>query len=382
LEALRIAYITETSVYDKHAWSGTAHYVYHALLKQGFVVEALGPARPRALRFFLAALNKLSILVFNRRIDYRHSTLYSLAFGKIFSKRIRNVKHDLVVVCGGTECGAYIETSKPVFYVLDRTIAGAINYHQILKDLWRFSEKQSIGTDKRAMLSARRVFFSSEWAAEHARRFYNLPQRKISVVPFGANMDHLPSREEALAQKSSTECRMLLVGTYWHNKGADIAYNAMKELVKRNVNAHLTVAGCLPPEPINDPRLKIVPFIDKNSPEGIRELHKLFKDHHFFILPTRFDCTPIVFCEAGAFGLPVLSANTGGVEGHVKDGTNGFLIPFEDPGDGYAQKIEEIFADQIKYRELCRTSRDYYETHLNWRSWAMTFSRQVELDLF
>jgi glycosyltransferase involved in cell wall biosynthesis len=381
LKPLKIAYITETPVSDKHAWSGTAHYVYKALLQQGFTVEPLGPARPGLIRLLLAIVNKCSLAILKKRIDYRHSIIYSKSFGRIFSKKLERINYDLVVVCGGTEYGAYLRTSKPVYYVLDRTIAGALNYHLILKDLWEFSKKQSVVTDKKAMIGSRRVVFSSQWAANHAKQFYNLNESKIVAQPFGANMDNVPERSEALKSKEMNECRLLLVGTYWKNKGADIACNTLLELLKRGVNARLTVVGCIPPEPIQNDRLTVIPFIDKNSEEGLAALWKLFSNHHFFILPTRFDCTPIVFCEASAFGLPILSADTGGVEGHIKDGINGFLIPYEDKGKMYAQKIEEIFADKEKYQALCRSARNHYEQYLNWESWGRNFKRLIEADL-
>ncbi len=381
MKALRIAYITETSVSDKHAWSGTAHYVYKALQQQGYIVEALGPARPFLTRLFLAAANKISLKTFKKRIDYRHSVTYSKAFGRIFSKKLRQLQYDLVVVCGGTEYGAYLKSDKPIYYVLDRTIAGALNYHLILKDLWNSSAHQSVITDKKAMLESTRVFFSSQWAADHAKKLYQLNNNKIVVQPFGANMDKVPEHDEAIKIRQMDECRLLLVGTYWINKGADIAYNTLLELQKRNINAKLTIVGCTPPEPIQNDRLTIIPFIDKNSKEGLKMLWELFSSHHFFILPTRFDCTPIVFCEASAFGLPILSANTGGVEGHIKEGINGFLIPYDDKGETYAQKIVEIFTDKEKYQALCRSARDHYEQQLNWESWGKNFTRVAEADL-
>lgn len=378
MESLRIAYISESSPADRHAWSGTVHYVHRALTAAGHHLSDLGPAHPGALRYLLGALNKLSLLVFRKRIDYRHSKLYSRAFGRIFSKRLRSVPHDVVIVCGSTECGAYLVTNSPVFYVLDRTIAGALNYHTILSDLWPFSAQQSVATDKKAMLEAAGIFFSSEWAAGHARQLYRIPEKKIKVQPFGANLDAVPDRAAVLTPKAADRCNLLLIGTYWHNKGADIAFNTLLKLLERNMNAFLTVVGCEPPEPLHHERLRIISFVDKNSDEGLNQLRELFLAHHFFILPTRFDCTPIVFCEAAAFGVPVLSADTGGVAGHVKEGVNGFLIPYEDQGEGYAAKILEVFSDQETYRRLCSDSRSHYEQSLNWERWAEVFAKTVQ----
>jgi len=373
-----IAYITETSPGNKHAWSGTAHYVFNALKNSDFTVIALGPARPGFIRIILAALNKLSLFIFRKRIDFRHSKIYSKSFSKIFNNKLEQIKYDAIVVCGPTECGAYLITKKPIFYVLDRTVAGAINYHTILTDLWYFSMTESVFTDKKAMEESSLLFFSSHWAAEHARLLYRIPSNKIKVVPFGANLDKIPDRVTALTPKSTERWKLLLIGTYWENKGADIAYSALLHLLEKNVNAELTVVGCEPAERISHERLTIVPFVDKNSNDGIKKIWELYLSHHFFILPTRFDCTPIVFCEASAFGLPILSANTGGVGGHVKENINGFLIPFEDKGEGYAKKIIEVISEKGSYSKLCASSRDHYESELNWEHWANTFKKETQ----
>jgi glycosyltransferase involved in cell wall biosynthesis len=381
VKKITIAYISEASPGDKHSWSGTVHYVFRALQNQNFNVIPLGPARPGFTRYLFAIANKASLLIFNKRIDYRHSKFYAKAFGKIFNRRLEKITYDLVVVCGNTECGSYLKTSRPIIYILDRTIAGAINYHTILRGLWEFSKHQSIETDRRAMRSSSMIFFSSGWAAKHAEDFYYLEKQKIRVVPFGANLDKVPSRELSLKSKDLTECKLLLVGTYWFNKGADIACNALQTLLDTGINASLTIVGCTPPPEfqgkIGELPIKIIPFVDKNSESGINTLWELFLSHHFFILPTRFDCTPIVYCEASAFGLPVLSSDTGGVRGHLKDGVNGFLLPYDDNGPGYAGKILELISDPGSYQRLCETTRDFYESDLNWINWGIRFREEI-----
>ena len=132
---LKIAFITEMSPKDKHAWSGTAHYAFQSLSNAVTQVTAFGPARPGLVRWLMMFANQISLRIFKKRIDYRHSRWYAQSFGRIFSQKLRKQDHDIVVVCGGTEYGAYLETSKPIFYILDRTIAGAINYHRDRKSV-------------------------------------------------------------------------------------------------------------------------------------------------------------------------------------------------------------------------------------------------------
>jgi len=377
---LTIAYISEASPQDRHAWSGTVHYTYQALCSAGFNVITLGPAKPQFVRYVLASLNQASLLLFKKRLDYRHSILYSKAFGKLFTSRLKKIAYDLVVVCGNTECGAYLETNKPVYYVLDRTIAGALNYHKILSDLWTFSKNQSVFTDQKAMREAEKVIFSSDWAAAHARDLYGIPATNIAVFAFGANLDSVPSRDLVLSPRSNSVWRLLFIGSDWKNKGADIALNAFKILREQNIQVTLTIVGCTAPDDAVDQEITVIPFIDKNSERGLKKMTELFLSHHVFILPTRFDCTPIVFCEASAFGVPVISADTGGVRGHVHESENGFLIPYSDNGALYAKKIKALIDDPTGYENLRKRSRDLYESDLNWRTWGEKFRTLVESD--
>lgn len=373
--SFKIAYITETSPHDKHAWSGTAHYAFEALKKHGHTVTELGPAKPGFIGFVCKALNQLSLKLTGKRFDYRHSIIYAKAFGRIFSDKLKHIDYDIIVVCGGTEYCAYLKTTKPVFIIVDRTIEGALNYHAILSNLWEFSRRQSIKTDRKAMLESAKVFFASQWAADHALEFYKLSAAKSAVLPLGANLDKLPGREIALKEKP-TGWKLLLIGTSWKNKGADIAVNCLDELLKKHSNVSLTIVGCSPPQGFRHDKVTLVPFVDKNSSDGLSQLWDLYQTHHFFILPTRFEAYGIVFCEASAFGLVNLAANTGGTGTPVCEGRNGFLMPHADNGVAYANKIDEIITGG-NYKALQAKSRRYFEEQLNWDAWAKHFTEEV-----
>ncbi|HWY11529.1 MAG TPA: glycosyltransferase family 4 protein [Bacteroidia bacterium] len=372
----KVAYITVSDPNDKHAWSGTNHYIWKSLQSHFSQIDLLGPDEPKFTVFICKVIHAFSLLV-GKRFDYRHSTMYAKACAKLFSKKLEGKNYDLIVSPAGVAYIGFLKTKMPKVLVLDRTIAGTINYHNIFKKLWKFSEEQSINTDKTAMHNCELTIFSSQWAADIAIKEYKLPQSKALVLPFGANMDNLPNAEFVFANKNPGACNLLLVGTYWENKGVDIAINAMNDLVIMGFDARLTVCGCTPPYEIVNDRVIIIPFINKNSSEGRKKLEELFLSHTFFILPTRFDCTPIVYCEASAYALPVLSSNTGGVAGHITENKNGFLIDYNDMGKAYAQKISEILNEKGRYELLCRTTREEYDKRLNWVSWSENFTNAV-----
>jgi len=370
VQRIKIAYITLVDPKDKHSWSGTNYYIMQALQKHVGDVIPLGPAEPVLAGFMGKALHGFSLLFFRKRFDYRHSTFYSKACSKLFQKKLNKINYDIIITPASVNAVAYLEIKKPIVIIADRVIGGAIGYHEILSGLWKWSLKQSVQTDKLAMQKAAAVIFSSQWAANFAINDYKIPESKVHVMPFGANMDKIVSAEEALKPKPRAIVKLLLVGTSWKNKGADIAIRAVNHLNERGIKAQLTVVGCKPPAELNNPDVTVIPFLNKNTEEGAKKLDELFSSHHFFILPTRFDCTPIVFCEASSYGLPVISARTGGVAGHIKEGENGFLIDYNDKGRGYAEKIEAIISGPGEYEKLRISTRKMYDGFLNWERWG------------
>jgi glycosyltransferase involved in cell wall biosynthesis len=215
------------------------------------------------------------------------------------------------------------------------------------------------------------VIYSSAWAARSAIEDYGADPAKIHVVPFGANIDEPPAREVVLARKQSEQCRLLFLGVDWVRKGGDIAFETLLKLEELGIRAELVVCGCTPPQGVAHERMKIIPFLDKNDERQRKELEQLLMSADFLLLPTRADCTPIVFCEASAFGLPVVATNTGGVPEVVREGENGFLLPYEARGEAYAEVIARVYHDDERYAELVRASRAAFEERLNWDAWGV-----------
>ena len=117
--------------------------------------------------------------------------------------------------------------------------------------------------------------------------------------------------------------------------------------------------------------MKVISFLNKNKKEDAEILYQLFNDSDLLFLPTRADCIPIVFCEANAFGLLVLSSDTGGITSVIKNVENGFVLPFDATPLMYPDKIIELIEDETQYVYMCKQSRIIFEKELNWGMWAI-----------
>ncbi len=114
----------------------------------------------------------------------------------------------------------------------------------------------------------------------------------------------------------------------------------------------------------------VIPFLDKSDAQQRQRLETLYMRSDFLLAPTRNECYGITACEANAFGLPVVTTDTGGVAEVVRDGENGFTLPLNARGDAYAEVIADVYQNPAIYNGLVRTSRLAFEERLNWDGWG------------
>jgi glycosyltransferase involved in cell wall biosynthesis len=60
---------------------------------------------------------------------------------------------------------------------------------------------------------------------------------------------------------------------------------------------------------------------------------------------------PLVVLEAFAFGIPVMGANIGGIAERIRDGIDGWLLPFSD-SQAWADAIQEVATDRARLARL------------------------------
>ncbi len=124
--------------------------------------------------------------------------------------------------------------------------------------------------------------------------------------------------------------------------------------------------------------MRVIPFLDKHKTEDMEAFKKLLGESTFLILPSRSECFGIVFAEASAYGLPSIAAETGGIADAIKDGVNGFTLPYDASASEYANLIAAMLANKEKHEELKKTSRAFFETNLNWDTWAKRVNELIK----
>ena len=99
----------------------------------------------------------------------------------------------------------------------------------------------------------------------------------------------------------------------WERKGGEIAVACVEELNKQDPSHtyHLHLAGCIPPYEIKSDYVTAYGFLNRNIKEQREQLDYLCAISDLFILPTKAECSALVFCEASAYSLPIISVCLG-----------------------------------------------------------------------
>ncbi|MBN2148898.1 MAG: glycosyltransferase family 4 protein [Anaerolineales bacterium] len=363
---MKLAYVSVFDPSDIHAWSGTGTHILGALQSRAFQIKTIG-----GLKYTYDFIYKAKEVLYPRIFSQTYKMLWDPILLKQFALQVERelafVDYDVVFSIWSNPI-AYLRINKPIVFWGDATFAGLTNFHPGYRNLCAETVHYGNRAEQLALSKCRLAIYSSEWAADTAIQCYKVDPAKVKVVPFGANIDSnrdLDAIRDILSKKVFDTCVLLLVGTDWYWKGADIAAAITELLNERGVKTELHIVGCTLS---NDPPdfVKLHGFVSKKTTQGRQLLDDLFSQAHFFILPTRADCTPIVFSESCSFGLPVLTTNVGGIPTVIRDGKNGFTFGLGEGPEAYCEVIERLWSSREAYEQLALSAFTEYAERLNW----------------
>jgi glycosyltransferase involved in cell wall biosynthesis len=260
--------------------------------------------------------------------------------------------------------------SVPSVFWGETTMAGVVDNHPFYKYLTKRNIKDFHNLEQAALSNCTLAVFSNQWAADSARASYRFDERKLRVIPYGANLINSLAQdeiEECICRRDITDWELLFVGVDWNRKGVEVAINTATILRTRGANVHLTLVGCTLPRTVNLPKyVTAIGEIDKTTQKGQTLLSALYMQSHLLILPSSVGCMSAPISEASAHGVPSLSTDVGGNRSLVKDGINGYLLPLEAGASDYADYAFQLLSDQSRYNAMCFSSFEQFKSELNW----------------
>ncbi len=364
---MKLAYVTTYDSSNIMHWSGTGYYIAKALKDQSISLEYISHLKEKYSLLFKAKKYLYNHLSHKHYLRDRQPLILK-DYARQVSQRLSNSID--VVFSPGSIPIAYLECDQPVVFWTDATFAGMIDFYPGFSNLCKKSIKDGNAMEKSALERCKLAIYSSDWAAQTAITNYHINPSKIKVVSFGANIECNRTEDDIrniFKSRPTKKCKLLFLGVNWVRKGGDVALKIAKELNKTGLNTELTIVGC---EPILDGPLpdfvKPLGFISKSTKDGKEKFDKLLAETHFLVLPSRAECTAIVFGEVNSFGVPCLSTDVGGVPTIIRPDINGKLFSAQADIAEYCDYIHSLFTNYSKYENLVFSTFNEYQTRLNW----------------
>jgi glycosyltransferase involved in cell wall biosynthesis len=280
-------------------------------------------------------------------------------------------KSDCLISCFA-DFLSHTQTSIPKVLWADANFISLVQTYPEYSNLSKRCIEDGIEAERRALTACDKVIYSSEWAVREAQQFYGLSRERLACINYGANFEIVPNADDVYAsieQRRMDHCFLLFVGVAAFRKGLDRALALAKLLNKLGMPTTLEIAGCDVSEFGEMPNyVKIHGFISKSTVEGQKFLQDMFSRATFFILPARAECSPLVLCEASAFGVPSLTSTSGGIPDIVKSGVNGWTFQECDFIEGSASLVCSLLNNPTQYKQVCIQSRNEFESRLNWQT--------------
>lgn len=372
---MKIGFYSSSQLEDKRNWSGTMYKMYEQMSQLGHKVEwipklTLSENEEKRCKNLENWFQKIFKRGYNKHINIYKARIIA----KKVDKYLKNKNFDVIFVPTAINDFALTITKISIIYLNDANVGQLLNYYPYYSGFGWLSKKETMLVEKKMLKKATINIFSSEWAADYAVNHYEIEREKVKVLKFGANLT-VPENWQ-FVKDLHNEIIFLFLAVDWIRKRGNLAYETLKILKEKGYSVKMQIIGCNPA--IEEDWVSIIPFLNKSNPDEFREIQSHLLSSHFLFVPTKADCTPIAFCEAAGYGLPVISTDTGGVSAHVINGYNGCLLSPEAQAIDYVDEIEKLLCLPQKVKEYSVNARTLYDKELNWTNWGKEFSKILE----
>lgn len=312
---------------------------------------------------------------------------------KLIDQKLRIDNYDCIFSVGSVSAAAILETiGIPVYFYTDGTFRIMDGYYGNFSAWDKKSKNYAEFYEQKAAdivnASGGKVFVSSEWAAKSMINDYHVPAGQVEVLKIGPNglatLSETEIKEiiQKRANSISEQIRLLFVGVDFERKGGKDFLQLCQVMHQKGYYYHADIVGCnpaIPDEIRND--ITVHGFLSKKDAKNKKKIVNLYKNAHFFVLPTHAECAGVVFCESSSYGLPSLCYDTGGCSSIITNNKNGQVFKMEKEINmkPWADYICKIASDNAAYEALCKTSYDVYKNELNWDVIGKKMADSMEL---
>lgn len=376
-----IGFVSRTDPFkDRTAQSGSIYKVREAIEIAGFKVEWIPYSIKKYRELFwniVRGIHMITIGLGKKYVKDMHFRPVLKEYAKSIKRDDNYRKCDYLFFFGGTQILEYFKTNKPIVEYTDATFHQMINYYwfNICKSSIRMGKELEEKATNRACINIR----ASHWAINSVINDCRFNPKRSYVLQLGPTLD-IADIVPVKPYESGT-LNVLFSGVVWKRKGGDIAVDTIGCLREKGIDAQLYIVGI---KKLHKRYRKLkyihhVGYLNKNNPQEYKKYIYIWEKCHIFLLPTRAECSAIVFSEAVAFGLPSYTYNTGGLADYVFEGKNGRTLELDKIGKDFA---DVIYQDIIghKLSEFHKNCFQISHEILSWNIWAKKFHHIMEIN--
>jgi glycosyltransferase involved in cell wall biosynthesis len=270
-----------------------------------------------------------------------------------------------------------LDIGVPKVFCADATFRNVLDFYEDFSHCAAEYVRQGDLLDRLALQTSAAAIYPSRWAADSAVRHYGADPDKIHVVPFGANIAP-PDRDTlraAIIAKRNAPLRILFIGREWYRKGLPKVVETCQWIASQGVAVQLDVVGGEGYPGRRPSFAHFYGFLDKAVTRERTMLERLLTEAHFFMVPSTAENYGMAFCEAAAYGLPVVSTDVGGIPTIVLEGATGFCRPPDALPEAFGVPILRLYCDPVRYYTMAMRCRAEYEERLNWHAFGNNLVR-------
>lgn len=187
---------------------------------------------------------------------------------------------------------------------------------------------------------------------------YPWMQKKLKTITIFVDLDYFSFIE----RKKRKVPEIVIAATIWSSKNTLGFIEAVKKLVDRNCRFHVSWYGKsnIDMDYYNE-SLQIIQeygiqdYIELK--DKTKQIKNVYHNADLFCLPSFYEGTPNVICEAISTGLPVACSDVCDNYIYVKPGCNGVLFDPNNPNDMANKKSQLLYISSLEFEKYQKNSR-------------------------
>lgn len=158
--------------------------------------------------------------------------------------------------------------------------------------------------------------------------------------------------------------KILFLARLIKEKGIFELIEAINVLIQKGKVLELIIAGDGADFKLLKERVKGLSYVRVLGDVQGEEKKALFKESHFYVLPSYTEGLPISVLEAMLFGLPVITTDVGGLKYFIEEDKMGYLVQRQSV-ESLVDKIEMLIDNKEKLFAISKHNFNYAKKHLS-----------------